>query len=438
MSTMTKYNTPKRFSKRHALLSCLMFFVACAALPAGAQQELPVTSEGFDARMAGATLYAPIPLNGVIGQDCPPDAVREALKAAAKDPKIKHAVFMVNSERGFPLENEHIGSFGNDLTITAVVRDAIAPAIFPVFFADHVFMVDSALVGGLPLHEFMLPGSKEVTAKQVGILSSMLASAAQSRGHSDAVAYAMIDKEKKLYYWRENGEAVLSNTKPADSGSLDRFRQIRSALPGSTLTLDHKTAIEIGFAKTIDSFDHFIVGEYLEQSNWTPANQFGRVANEIGSVIAEIEPLRQTLHEIDKNSQEAGRDTSTGYRQYKKALDESIVKLDMIKNALEDVYEDHPEKHIYFTGPNGETIVADAEKWGNDYSQTRKNLNRATGLLRQMTNDLRDIGGDPEFLYDLNKRMQTINEHLSGIGRYGNAAYWADHAKPDLPDDIYG
>lgn len=436
---MIDHTALKSLSYRLVALPCSALLVAMVvAMSAEAQQKSPVTNEGFDAKLAEATLYAPIPLRGVVGQDCPPDAVNASLKAAADDPNIKHAVFMINSESGWPLENEHIGSFASELTITAVVRDAIAPAIFPVFFADNVFMIDSALVGGLPLHEFMLPGSKEVTAKQVGILSSMLASAAQSRGHSAAVAYAMIDKNKKLYYWRESGVAMLSNDKPSDTKSLQSFRQVRSALPGSTLTLDHKTAVEIGFAKTIDSFDHFIVGEYLEEPNWTPANQFGRVANEIGSVIAEIEPLRDNLHEIDKQSQEASRDNSSGYRQYKKSLDEAIVKLDMIKNALEAVYENHPEKHIYFAGADGKTIVADPEKWTEDYSETRKDLNRATGLLRQMTKELRDIGGDPEFLFDLNKRMEAINEHLSGIGRYGNAAYWAEHAKPDVPDDIYG
>ena len=169
-----------------------------------------------------------------------------------------------------------------------------------------------------------------------------------------------------------------------------------------------------------------------------PANQFGRVANGIGSVIAEIEPLRDNIHEIDKQSQEASGTQSAGYRQYKKALDETVDKLDMIKNALDDVYANHPERHLYFAGPNGKTIVADPEKWSEDVSKTRKDLGRATGLLRQLTKDLRDIGGDPEILYDLNRRMQQINKHLSGIGKHGNAAYWADYAKPDVPDDIYG
>jgi hypothetical protein len=424
-----------RLIRRLALLCCVCLLAVSHSTIA---QDLPVTGEGFDERAAGVTLYAPIPLNGVIGQDCPPEAVNAALKAAADDPNIKHAVFMINSESGWPLENDHIGGFKSELTITAVVRDALAPAIFPIFFADNVFMIDSALVGGLPLHEFMMPGSKEVTAKQVGIFSSMLASAAQSRGHSDAVAYAMIDKEKKLFYWREDGKPVLSNDKPRDTGSLQGFRQIRSALPGSTLTLDHKTAIEIGFAKTIDSFDHFIVGEYLDEPNWTPANQFGRVANQIGSVIAEIEPLRDEIHEIDKRSQEASGDTSAGYRQFKKSLDMAVDQLDMIKNALDSVYKNHPERHVYFAGPGGKTIVKDPAQWEADVSEARKDIGRATGLLRQITGNLREIGGDPEILYDLNRQMEKINEHMTGIGRYGNAAYWEEHAKPDLPDDIYG
>lgn len=437
MKSMNQLTAWTRSMRWPVALCCLAVLIVCAARPADAQ-DLPVTKAGFDAKLAEATLYVPIPLRGVVGVDCPAEAVNQALKAAADNPNIKHAVFMINAESGWPLENDHIGGFASELTITAVVRDALAPAIFPVFFADHVFMVDSALVGGLPLHEFMLPGSKEVTAKQVGIFSSMLASAAQSRGHSDAVAYAMIDKNKKLFYWQEDGEAKLSNDKPNDTKDLKGFRQVKSALPGSTLTLDHKTAVEIGFAKTIDSYDHFIVGEYLDQTNWTPANQFGRVANGIGSVIAEIEPLRDDIHEIDKQSQEASGSNSAGYRQYKKALDETVAKLDMIKNALEDVYVNHPERHLYFAGPDGTTLVADPEKWSEDVSTTRKDLGRATGLLRQLTKDLRDIGGDPEILYDLNRRMQQINDHLSGIGKHGNAAYWAEHAKPDVPGDIYG
>ena len=436
MKSLIDRHVRNRLPRRLALLGgvCMMLLQAVSTQA----QDLPVTGEGFDERLAGVTLYAPIPLNGVIGQDCPPDAVKAALKAAADSPNVKHAVFMIDSESGWPLENDHIGGFKADLTITAVIRDALAPAIFPVFFADHVYMIDSALVGGLPLHEFMLPGSKEVTAKQVGILSSMLASAAQSRGHSDAVAYAMIDKDKKLYAWTEDGKPKLSNTKPRDTGPLKGFRQVRSALPGSTLTLDHKTAIDIGFAKTIDSFDHFIVGEYLNEPNWTPANRFGRVANEIGSVIAEISPLRDEIHEIDKRSQAADGDTSAGYRQFKKALDEAVDQLDMIKQSLEAAYANHPERHVYFAGPDGKTIVQDPAKWEADYSEARKDLGRATGLLRQITGNLREIGGDPEILYDLNRRMEKINEHMTGIGRYGNAAYWQEHAKPDLPDDIYG
>ena len=420
----------------YRLLACLIA-LSLHALPVSAQ-DLPVTSEGFDELLAESTLYMPIPMKGTIGLDCPGDAVNATLKAAEKNPSVKHVVFMIDSEEGWPLENDHIGGFKGKLKVTAVVRDAIAPAIFPVFFADRVFMVDSALVGGLPLHEFMLPGSKEVTAKQVGIFSSMLASAAQSRNHADAIAYAMIDKNKKLFYWQEDGKPRLSNTKPNDSSSLQGFRQIKSALPGSTLTLDQQTAIEIGFAKPIDSFDHFIIGEYLDQPNWTPANQFGRVANEIGSVIGEIEPLRDEIHEIDKQSQEASGSNSSGYRQYKKALDNTVAKLDMIKNALKDVYKSHPERHVYFAASDGKTIVESPEKWSEDFSTARKKLAQATGILRQVTKELRDVGGDPEILYDLNRRMLQINAHMTGIGKYGNAAYWAEHAKPDVPDDIYG
>ncbi len=433
---------PNRFPRPADLLTaaaCLLF----AAGPADAQTN-PVTDAGFDALAADTTFYAEIPMRGVLGVDTPGDGVYEALKSAADNQHVTHAVFMIDAEEGWLLGKDEVGAFGGKLEITAVVRNALAPAIFPVFFADHIYMTDASLIGNLPLHLYLAEGSEEVDAKQIGITSSKLASAAQTRGHPEAVAYAMIDRKKKLYFWRDDdGEPVLSNERPSNAQSLDDYRQIKSVLPSSTLTLDRKTSIEIGLAKPIDAFDPFIVGEYLGKDNWMPANQFGRVAIEISSVIAELEPLREEIRAIDQSFEEIRadrRNNSTedeGYIQWKKNLDKAVDQIDAINDALAEVMDHHPERHAYFTGRGGRTILADPEAWQADADQAVKAMRQALGMLSRLNDNFDDLS-DREFLYDLNQRIQVINERLNGIRKHGNATYWRDHAEPDLPDDIYG
>lgn len=433
--------------QRFTLCSALLLTLGLSTPAAKAQliaSEPNVTTKGFAELIDQSTLYLPVPLHGVMGSDCPPEAVHEALKFAAEHPHIEHAVFMIDSDAGWPLENEHIGVFSADLEISAVVRVAIEAAIFPTFFADHIFMTDTALVGGFPLHSITLPGSEEVTAKQVGIFSSMLASAAQSRGHDPAIAYAMIDKKKRLYAWEEDGQITLSNTKQEDSKNLSNYREIRELVYDDTLILDQQDAIEIGFAKAIDSFDHEVVGGYLGHDHWTPANRFARVACQIGEVVSELEPLRDQIRELDnqlrdvRNDQRRDNSEVKGYRQFKRNLDKAVRTIDMINASLEKVYETHPERHLYFAGPNGETIVEDADKWSQDLNACKLELGRASSMVKGFTKDFRTLGGDAEFLYEINQTMDEIMQHLRGIEKHGNATYWEMYAKPDLPDDIYG
>ena len=432
-------------SFQHATrLTAALALLLAACFSAQAQPQSPVTGEGFEALAAESTLYCPVPMAGTLGIDCPPEAIHATLNSAAKNPHIKHAVFMVDSEYGLPIENDHIGSFANDLEITAVVKMGLASAIFPAFFADHIYMTDSALIGGMALTALVSRGNREVTAKQVGIYSSTLASAAQSRKHEPAVAYAMTDRSKALFAWQASGKTMLSNDKPQDTDSAEGLWQVKSALPSTTLILDQETAVKIGFAKAIEDFDHALVGKKLGKDRWHPANQFGRVANEIGEVIGELEPLREAIREFDKQIPDIKADRNSrntevqGYRQFKRNLDQAVDELDLINTSLAKLYEIHPERHAYFPGPDGKTIVADPGLWAKDLAATRGALGRASGQLRRFTDGFRKLGGDAELLHEVNGKMDDINGHLRGIQRYGNAAYWAEHAKPDLPDDIYG
>lgn len=441
---MTTNPPPGRFTAQRlpaAAIALLLWLGACP--PAAAQAAPPVTSEGFEQAAEGATFYMPMVLDEVIGVDSPGPAVEQALKTAVKNPDVRHVVFMVNSEYGVPLQSEHIGDFQRDLKIAAIVRNALAPAIFPVFYADEVFVTEGALIGGLPLDAYVPPGSKEVTSKQIGIYSSMLASGAQTRGHDPAIAQAMTDKNKKLYAWREDGGPVLSNTKPGKTEALEDYRQVRSFLPGSTLVMESQTAIDIGFAKPIAAFDHALLGEAMGLDNWRLANQYARVAFEIGAVVGELQPLREAIEAYDRAIPDiqASRNSSTevrGYRQFKKNLDNAVTQIQMIEGALAKLYKVHPERHTYILGEDGRTLLADPEAWAKDLKAAKAQLRLASGQVRRLTDDFRKLGGDPEYLYGVNKLMETINGRLRGIETLGNARYWQDIAGPDVPDDVYG
>lgn len=422
----------------------VMLTLLAVAASARAQAPSPVTSDGFEKATAESTFYLPVLLDGVLGLENPGKAAHAALDAAAKSPYVDHAVFMIDSEQGWPLESEHIGIFQGELKITAVVRNALAPAIFPVFFSDEIFMTEQALIGGLPLHAYTPPGSKEVAAKQIGIYSSMLASAAQSRGHDSAIAYAMIDKNKKLYQWTDAGQVVLSNTKPSDAKKRKNFSKVENALPNSVLILDRDNAIKIGLAKPIADFDAALVGDALKKPNWRPANQFPRVAFEIGQLIDQLQPLRKQIEALDKeipdlkNQKDHNSTQVRGFKQYKRNLDKSVQQLEDIVTALKKLYKTHPERHVYVQAPDGKTVLADPEQWKKDLLDTRKQLNFASGKIRNFTSGFSRIGGDPESLYETNQTINQINRHLRGIEKHGNAEYWKNHAKPDVPDDVYG
>lgn len=424
--------------------SSALLLLGLLVLPIVARAQV-VTDEGFAERIKGATIYAEIPMVGVLGEDAPAEGVKRAIEAAAKNEHITHAVFMVDSYGGTILDREIVGEYeGKKLEVTAVVRAALTSAAFPVFFADKIFMVDEAIIGGLPLHLYVPQGSEEVTAKQVGIFSAMAASAADTHGHNPDIVRSMINEKEALYFWREDGKPKLSNTKPGNTQSLKDFRRVMPALPGSTMTLDQEMAEEFGFASPIDDFDAFIVGEYLGHKNWHPANNFGRVANEIGNIVAELQPLRESIAEYEKELPEIREADNIPeriikeFREYKRSLESAVEALDMINDSLEKIYEVHPERHVYFLADDSRTIVEDPRQWAEDAREARNWFGRANSGLNQLESGFKRIGGDSAAFYDLIKRMQIVNEHLMGIERHGNAAYWAEHAKPDLPDDIYG
>lgn len=407
-----------------------------------------VTSTGFEDRIAVTTLYMEIPIEGVIGVDLTPESVHRAMEAADDDKHINHVVFMIdvdpNLSRGALLDKDIVGGF-NDLEIHALVRTGLNFGVFPIFFSDNIFMTEDAVVGNMPIHLMMPPGDDQVMAKLVGIYTSQLASGAETHGHNPDIVRAMIDENRDLYYWREDGEVVVSGDQPSNPDSVQSFEKIQSLTYGGNLTLDQETAIRIKLAEHIDDYDAYALGELLEIESWEAANHFGMIANEIGLVLAEITPIAERVEEIDKQVPDirVTRDNRNNpevreIADFKRSLDQAASGLALISDGLHELLEIHPERHAYFMAENGQTILADPEQWQEDVEEASQLLGRMRSGMTQLRAALIKAYQDPDLVDPIGAEIERIQEHVEGIKEHGNAAYWEDHYVPELPPDIVG
>ncbi len=428
-----------------------------AHAPARAAAD-PVTSDGFDALIYDATLYVEVPLAGTFGQDTHRENVIETIRMAAANPYIQHAVFMINSDAdsGQLYDKEVVGIHANELEFHAVIQDALFLATFPVFFSDSIFVTDGARVGGMPLKRYFPPGSQEVLAKWVGITTNQLASAAETRGHNPDIVRAMIDETKSLHYWLEGGEIHVTNTAPPSTGHLQDYEHVTPLSEGETVFLNHDQAIKFGLAQHIEEYDAVWVGDLIGAQNWTPANRYGFVTLDLAVIMNGLAPLQEGLDglnnqlpAIPRNSENSNNPQIERLRDAKRALDRGVDAIDTVAEAVEDLYATHPERHVYFPGQYGQTILADPDAWANDLRQSQQLVSRIRSGLNTLQNAIEaldvvrmgivpNFGLNPDFVDPYIEALDRIDTHLKGIGEYGNAHYWDDIYKVPYPEDEYG
>ena len=440
--------------------------LSAAALPAALDMPAarqadddPVTSEGFAQLAYETTFYIEVPLVGTFGQDVWADAVTQTIRSAAANPHVQHAVFLLDSEteEGAMFSDEVVGIRQDSLEIHGVVHNATLLSTAPVFFCDSLFIVEGGHIGGLPLHNYIPPGSEEVTAKQVGIFTNQLASAAEVHGHNPDIVRALINKEESLHYWRERGVVYVSNTPPADTGSVDDYQHVTPLVTGETITLDYDQVIKFELALPIEEFDAEWVGEKIGAPGWLPANRYGLVAGQIGFVTSGLQPLMTRLDELDKliPAVQIDRDNRNNRRlrmqnEIKRTLERGVSIVEQINNQLEDLYTAHPERHAYFAGANGQTILEDPAQWEIDCRQARSLVGQTRSRLSQLQSVIEQLDmakalyNSPEAFFDpaevapYLKMLDEIDEHLDGILRHGNAHYWDRIYVEPLPEDEYG
>lgn len=430
------------------------------APPAVRQQaQGPVTDAGFADMAYDTTFYSEIPMVGLFGQDVNSETVVQTLRMAAANPHIHHAVYLIDSEtrEGGMFDETVVGIQQDALEIHGVVRNAMYLSTSPVFFCDVIFVVEGAHIGGLPLHRYIPPGSEEVTAKQVGIFTNQLASAAEVHGHNPDIVRAMINKEESLHYWRENGVVYVSNTAPPDTSAVDDYQHITPLVTGETVVLDYDQLIRLEVAQPIEEFDAEWVGEKIGAPRWTRANRFATVANGIGEITAGLAPLLERLDSLDKQLPPVQRnaDNRNDPRvrleiEIKRSLERGVDVIEQINENLEALYAVHPERHAYFYGADGQTVLEDPAQWEADVAAARRLVQQTQASLRGLQTTLQQLdmakvlhnipqaNFDPVEIDPYLELLGEIDAHLDGIRRHGNAHYWEDVYEEPLPEDEYG
>lgn len=450
-----------------AATALLLPGLAATALPAPhaitphARQQAapPVTDAGFAELAEEATFYAEVPLVGTFGKDVWADGVSETIRRAADNPHVHHIVLMLDSEtrEGAMFGEEVVGIRQSDLEVHGLILNATHLAVTPIVFCDALFIVEGAHIGGLDLHNYIPPGSEEVTAKQVGIFTNQLASAAEAHGHDPDIIRSLINKENPLHYWRENGASFAANNPPDDTTSVDDYRHILPLNTDGTVMLDDEQAVMLGLARPIEEFDAEWVGDQIGATNWTLANRYGIVAGQIGYARTAILKFQDRLDQLDRAISEVERNrdnrNNIGLRlqaRVKRTLERGVSLAAQIDGQLEELYLNHPERHAYFHGPNGETILEDPEQWERDLAAAQQNINQARSRLNSLASTFEQLdlapffSNDPDAYFDpaeldpYIEMLDHVEEHLDGIRTHGNAHYWDSVYEEPLPEDEYG
>ena len=420
----------------------------------------PVTHEGFDRHLYDASLYVEIPLVGSLGIDTSEESVVQAIRMAAANSNIQHVVYTINSDDliGDFFDDEIVGINTDELEFHGVVQNALFLATFPVFYCDSLYVVEGARIGGLPLKQVFRDraedGSQEVFAKWLGIVTNQLASAAEARGHNPDIVRSMIDETKSLHYWRQDGQTFVSNTAPISTTLVQDYEHIAPLFEGATISLDHDQAVRFGLAKHIQEFDAAWVGDEIGARNWAPANRFGLIVKDLAQITDGLSPLAGAMERENNNLREISQDNNNNQgvqllQDVKRNLDRAVEAIEQINQTVNDLYAVHPERHVYFAGDNGQTIVGDPSAWTSDARRAQQLTTRLRADLTSLRNTIAaldvarlgpipDLSLNPDFVDPYIEIVDRISEHIEGIRRHGNAYYWDSVYQEPYPEDEWG
>lgn len=436
---------------RRALTASLAVLLTTGLMATHATaQHRSVTSDGFDELRDGKTFYLEVPMideaprvqplgappsSGGIGMNITAESIINNVRYAGEHPEIQHVVFLMRTGGGKMFHAEAMKDIIEDYHRTTefhiIIDDAISAGTWTVFSCDTVFMIDGGTVGGAVIYQNLPDGTVQESA-DIPAVAARMSQMAERNGHPGALLPAMMHMPAELHYWEEDGEQVLSGSPPASTGSVRNHRVLDS--DNKVLTLTSEDAVSIGFARRLRGFDTTLVGEEIGVPGWTPANHYGHVVHEIGDIY-NVTRLEQDRFEERLRQIPYFRDTrdNRNIPQIANALEgreifETLVgAYEKINEALNNLPSVHPERHIYFIGDDGTTILADPEQWERDCAASRRYATDLTSGFRALRTAYRLAEVDDDNLNDMEAAIDLIVDRITGIDREGNAAYWLEH-----------
>ncbi len=193
--------------------------------------------------------YLIVPIKGEFGKDVYPLGLINAMDWAVKH-KVPRIVMTIDSPGGAvwaaKLMSDKMKEYYDKLRFTMVIDNAISASIWPTFASDQIYITPSGTFGGAVVYTRNATGSAEVDMKMNSILAAEVAAMAEKKGHSGAVARAMMLSGQQVWAARVGGEWKLSATAP-ESGR-DQSKQLVS---GEILTLTGRDCVLYGVAASI-------------------------------------------------------------------------------------------------------------------------------------------------------------------------------------------
>lgn len=401
----------------------------------------PVTSEGWAELSADLEFYIEVPMidnksikNYGVGGNITAEAIINAVRYAGKHPDIHHVVFKMDTGGGALHHAEAmediIEEHHQNTEFHIVVQNAISAGIWTAFSCDTIFMCEAGTIGGATAYYQV--GDTAIVAGDIPYIASRLELTAERNGYPPQLIKPLMLMDSELHYWVDkSGKKVLSNDAPKQQGDIKNYRTLDGK--NNVLTLTTKDAIEIGIAKPIEAFDASLVGEKIGVPNWTLGNQYGLVVDEIGWVynttrVWEDDWVDQQLSLPQYVVTTTNRDHPVIKQMLKDRKDYAAVvaALRSINEALNELPNVHPERHLYVAGPEGITVLADPEQWAKDTQIARALASKLTGGLSQLTKAYEDLGVDRSNLEEITGPIRTIAARITWIANKGNAKYWLD------------
>lgn len=399
--------------------------------------NLPVTAEGYSSLSAGKAFYLDVPMIdnelGGVGDAITAESIINSVRYAGGHPEVNHVVFRMKTGGGKMFHAaamaDVIEEFHDRVEFHIVIEDAISAGIWTAFSCDNIFMTERGSIGGAVIY-VNLPDGTVKESPHIPIVAAQMKEMAERNGHPGALLPAMIHMPAELHYWKENGRAVVSNTPPRNPRTADSYKSMDRR--DEVLTLTSQDAFAIGLAKPIDGLDAQLVGEQIGVPGWTRANRYGEVIDEIAQIYNITMPLYDaTLEEklnmpfVRPTREIRNHPDFIAHQEKRRSLETMVKALEQLTDALNNLPYSHPERHIWFEGPDGKTVVADPEQWQADVQQSLALCAQLEAGQRDLQRALRMDNRDQNNADQINEFVERITARVQAIAKKGNAGYWA-------------